>query len=93
MSQQALRTRLAIYPVQGGTASTAKAWLANAELRLTDLKAPAVASVISKDLKRWLPSSWPMDDAAALQMISLSIAQLDAGIKTMQTIAIEATVT
>jgi predicted nucleotidyltransferase component of viral defense system len=88
---QAMRTRLAIYPVQGGAAGTAKAWLASAELRLVDLKAPSCASIIAKDLKRWLPSSWPMDEAAALQMIHLSIALLEAGMRTMQTIAIEAT--
>ena len=88
---EALRTRLAIYPLQGGAAGTAKAWLANAELRLADLKAPAAASVIAKDLKRWLPSSWPMDEAAALQMISLSIIQLETGMQSMQTIVIKAT--
>lgn len=84
---EALRTRLAIYPVQGGVAGTAKAWLVNANLRLADLKTPTAASVISKDLKRWLPSSWPMDETAASEMIALSIAQLKAGMKAMQTIA------
>ena len=87
MSLEALRTRLAIYPMPGGAADTAKAWLANANLRLADLKAPTAASVISKDLKRWLPSSWPMSEAAALKMIPLATVQLKAGIKTMQTIA------
>ena len=87
VSLEALRTRLAIYPMPGGAADTAKAWLANANLRLADLKAPTAASVISKDLKRWLPSSWPMSEAAALKMITLATVQLKAGIKTMQTIA------
>lgn len=84
---EALRTRLAIYPTHGGAAGTAKAWVANANLRLADLKATTAAGVISKDLKRWLPSSWPMSEAAALEMINLSIEQLKAGIETMQTIA------
>jgi predicted nucleotidyltransferase component of viral defense system len=87
---QALRTRLAIYPIQGGVQATAKAWLANAKLRLIDLNSPAAANLIAKDLKRWLPSSWPMDDAAALEMICLSISQLSAGMKAMQTVASQA---
>lgn len=88
---EALRTRLAIYPVQGGQAGTAKAWLANARLRLADLKTPTAASVIAKDLKRWLPSSWPMDETSALQMLRLAIVQLEKGMQSMQTIVIEAT--
>lgn len=85
ISRRDLQTRLLIYPAQGGAAvDTAIAWLDNAELRLADLKATGAARNVSDDLRRWLPSSWPMDDAAAAAMIVVAVGHLGAGIQMMR---------
>jgi hypothetical protein len=39
-------------------------------------RAGCAAVVVSADLKRWLPSSWKMDDAVAVTMIAVSLQNL-----------------
>ncbi len=88
LTANALRTRLLIYPAHSGELlDTKAAWLANAALRLQDLQAPHAAQAIASDLKRWLPSSWPMDEAAAARMVQLVITQLAGGVALMQGVA------
>jgi predicted nucleotidyltransferase component of viral defense system len=85
LTAQALHTRLEIYPVpSGATQDTAMVWLANAAQRLNDLKAPNAAKEVASDLQRWLPSSWPMNEQAAADMLKLSVAQLETGMALMQ---------
>lgn len=89
LSMDALRTRLHIYPDAGGNViSTAAAWLVNAGKRLKELKAPSTAKYVSQDLKRWLPSSWRVDEKVSLDMVQLSIAYLEAGIELMREFAL-----
>lgn len=85
LSSDALRTRLAIYPVPSGQlVDTAQAWLENANLRMQDLSAPQAPAQVSEDLTRWLPSTWPMDENVAADMLRLAVAELAAGIGTMR---------
>jgi predicted nucleotidyltransferase component of viral defense system len=85
LTLQALRTRLDIYPAPGGVvADTAAAWFANAQQRLHDLQAKDAAKNVADDLKRWLPSSWPMNEQVAAQMLMPAVAQLEAGLQLMQ---------
>jgi predicted nucleotidyltransferase component of viral defense system len=89
LTAQALHTRLEIYPVPSGiTQDTATVWLANAAQRLQELKAPHAAQDIAGDLKRWLPSSWPMHEQTAAPMLAVSITQLQAGMALMQGLAV-----
>jgi predicted nucleotidyltransferase component of viral defense system len=88
LTTQALYTRLEIYPVpSGATQDTAMAWLANAAQRLQELKAPKAAKEVASDLQRWLPSSWPMNEQVAIDMLKLSAAQLETGMAIMQSLA------
>ena len=85
LTMQALHTRLEIYPVPSGQAvDTAQAWLANAKLRLHDLQAGGAAAQVATDLKRWLPSAWPMNAQVAANMVELAIAQLGLGMGLVQ---------
>lgn len=88
---QALRTRLQIYPeASGKLVDTAQQWLRSAALRLSELAAPAAPKMVADDLQRWLPSSWKMDATVAADMLSPAIAQLQAAVVTMQSIALAA---
>ncbi len=88
LTVQALHTRLEIYPAPSGTTQdTATVWLANAAQRLQELKAPNAAKEVASDLQRWLPSSWPMNEQAAADMLKLSVAQLETGMALMQALA------
>ena len=81
LSLQALLTRLDIYPAPSGArADTARVWLANAALRMQELRAPEAALRVATDLQRWLPSSWPMGKSDAALMISRAVLQLDQGV-------------
>jgi predicted nucleotidyltransferase component of viral defense system len=85
LTRQALHTRLEIYPAASGKVlDTAKAWLANAALRLKDLRATNAPKEVASDLKRWLPTSWPMNEQEATGMLALSSAHLEAGMALMQ---------
>jgi predicted nucleotidyltransferase component of viral defense system len=80
----ALQTRLEIYPSnKGNVIDTATNWLINANKRLAELKASNAPKNSATDLKRWLPSSWPMDEAAAAIMLKTAIAELDHAMKIM----------
>jgi len=85
LSANALRTRLQIYPADSGALlDTRNAWLANAARRLQDLKTRGAAKAIANDLKRWLPSSWPLEETRAANMVQLAITHLAAGVVLMQ---------
>ncbi|MGH8338044.1 MAG: hypothetical protein ACRETL_14750, partial [Gammaproteobacteria bacterium] len=84
-SMKSLRTRLSIYPAPSGDIrDTAQAWIASARARLAELKATDAADQVAQDLKRWLPSSWPMDKRHALPMLERSIEHLKTGIEMMR---------
>lgn len=88
LTASAMRTRLEIYPVDSGALQDTKvAWLANAALRLQDLQAKRAAKDVASDLKRWLPSSWPMNEQVATDMLQLAITHLKAGVALMQEVA------
>ncbi len=85
LTLQALLTRLEIYPAASGqTLDTARMWLANAALRLQELRALEAAQRVAADLKRWLPSSWPMNEQVAADMLKIAKAQLEVGMGLMQ---------
>lgn len=87
----ALQTRLRIYPAKTGEVrDTARAWLANAADRLDDLKSAGAATLVAGDLMRWLPSSWPMNEKVAAEMLQPAIEQLEAGIASMQKSVLDA---
>jgi predicted nucleotidyltransferase component of viral defense system len=80
----ALCTRLDIYPAENNDqAQTAARWLASARPRLTTLRTAPTAVVVATDLKRWLPSSWKMDDAVAAAMLEVSAQKLTEGLAMM----------
>lgn len=74
-----LRTRLATYPNE-----TPAAWLEKACVRQAEL--PPALALIQADLKRWLPSSWPLSEASVKVMIDTSVTALTQGIAAMQQI-------
>jgi hypothetical protein len=75
-SEQEMRLRLATYPGE-----TAEAWLAKAFARKLEMRGAVVA--VGTDLRRWLPSSWPMDDERAKEMIDASVTAREQGITAM----------
>ena len=88
LTAMAMRTRLEIYPADSGKLQdTQAAWLANAALRLQDLQAKRAAKDVASDLKRWLPSSWPMNEQVAADMLQLASTHLQAGVVLMQGVA------
>ena len=90
-SSELLRTRLSIYPAPSGDPSdTATAWIKSADARLAELQAPGAADRVALDLKRWLPSSWPIDAAIAAAMLVLATQQLQTGIGIMRRAAAQA---
>lgn len=76
------RVRLATYPNE-----TPAAWLAKSETRLKELRRSVPAITI--DLKRWLPSTWPLDESSARAMVDTSATALEQGIELMQEISDE----
>lgn len=84
LSADALCTRLDIYPDgTGDRASTAGRWIAAARKRLADLQAAKISGAVAADLRRWLPSSWLMNDKVAAGMIESAAHRLQAGIQIM----------
>ncbi|SFF34512.1 nucleotidyl transferase AbiEii/AbiGii toxin family protein [Paracidovorax wautersii] len=79
ITEDKMRVRLATYPD-----STPADWLAKAFDRRAALAQAAPA--IAKDLKRWLPSSWPMDEEQAAAMAQTAIDALGQGIDVMRVI-------
>lgn len=81
-----LHTRLEIYPAPSGALTdTATAWLASATQRLKELQASHTAQDVAHDLRRWLPSSWPMDTVGAQAMLKVSIRALQDGMNIIKT--------
>lgn len=82
-SADAMRVRLLTYPNE-----SASAWLLKAQARKQVL-ATALVSV-SNDLKRWLPSSWPLSDDNVQAMLTTASEALDQAMPVMQMLAAEA---
>lgn len=80
LSADDLTVRLATYP----NART-KAWIENAQARRADL----LSSIdkVHADLRRWLPSSWPLTQQMAADMVAASVRALDLGIERMRELA------
>jgi predicted nucleotidyltransferase component of viral defense system len=76
---ESLRVRLAIYPGE-----TSVAWLVKAQARREELASSV--RPIAEDLKRWLPSSWPVTEVAVQSMVQSAITSLDEGIRVMRQI-------
>lgn len=74
---QSLRVRLATYPDE-----TMGAWLVKAQARRAELASSA--DPIEADLRRWLPSSWPLTGAAVQSMVQSAISALDDGLRAMR---------
>lgn len=75
-----MRVRLITYPNQSPAMWLDKALARRAEISLS---VPAVMN----DLRRWLPSSWPLDEARVKAMTVTSVAALEQGINLMRDIA------
>lgn len=73
-----------IYPVADGDwQSTARQWLINAPVRWQELSTTGTVRAVEQDLKRWLPSSWRMNEDVARQMLAVAQSQLQGGITLM----------
>lgn len=72
-----LAVRLATYPNE-----TPQDWLEKAAVRRQELIGSA--NKVKADLRRWLPSSWPLTDEKVRDMIDASVAALDRGVHTMR---------
>ena len=77
-----LRVRLATYPSE-----TPREWIDKAFRRRLDLYNGV--DLIHTDLKRWLPSSWPLTKDDASTMVETALRALDHGIDLMEVIAAE----
>ena len=78
-TQETLRVRLATCPGE-----TATAWLAKARARRKELASSSGA--VAEDLKRWLPSTWPLSEAAVQSMVRTAVESLDEGVQLMRKI-------
>lgn len=79
-----LYARLAIYPVvEGNEPANAQQWLNNAQTRYQALNTASTLTEVHQDLKRWLPSSWRMDQETARQMLDAARSQLQNGMVLM----------
>jgi len=76
---ESLRVRLATYPGE-----TAAAWLVKARARREELDTSV--GPIAEDLKRWLPSSWPLTGVAVQSMVRSAATSLDDGVRAMRKI-------
>ncbi|CAG0998089.1 hypothetical protein BURK2_02808 [Burkholderiales bacterium] len=78
-TEEALRARLATYPSE-----TPGAWLRKALARREELM--GAGATIAADLKRWLPSSWPLGEGSAKDMARTAVEAMDQGIILMREI-------
>lgn len=74
-----LRVRLATYPNE-----TPAGWLEKAEIRQAELQSAGAA--IMADLRRWLPSTWPLNEDGVDRMVVTATQALDQGMDLMQEI-------
>ena len=77
-----MRVRLATYPNE-----TPSAWLEKAFARRMELR--EAGSGIVADLKRWLPSSWPLTEDSAKAMTQTAVEAIEQGIDIMREIDAE----
>jgi len=85
LQAQSLTVRLDIYPGKGEVrAQTAARWIAMAEARLLSMQTAEATLMVTKDLIRWLPSSWKMDQAVATDMMAVAVQRLDEGLQIMR---------
>lgn len=66
------------------TGETAAAWLVKAQARREELSSSV--GPIEEDLKRWLPSSWPLTGVAVQSMVQSAATSLDEGLRAMRQI-------
>lgn len=78
-SVDGLRVRLATYPNE-----TPSGWLDKAFARRLEL--PKSTTAILNDLRRWLPSSWPLNENNVNEMVSTAVQSLEQGIDRMREI-------
>lgn len=78
-----LLARLSIYP-RGDLSSTAQQWLDGADKQLAALQQPQAITMVADDLKRWLPSYWPLAKQETSAMIAAATEQLRAGVAIVQ---------
>lgn len=79
-TEEDLALRLATYPNE-----TPQNWLEKAAVRRQELIASA--GKVKADLRRWLPSSWPLTDDKVAAMIEASVMALDRGVQSMRVLA------
>lgn len=77
-----MRLRLATYPN-----TSPDEWIGKAIERRQALQ--GAANTVATDLKRWLPTTWPLDAVAVQRMIDVSTAALEQGIEAMRKILAE----
>ena len=70
----------------GQQADTAAAWLDCAQARLSELQAPTAATHVLQDLRRWLPSSWPIGAELVGAMLGLCVQHLGKGVADVRTL-------
>lgn len=75
-----LRVRLDLYPNE-----TPLRWLEKAFARRKELLVST--SAIASDLARWLPSSWPLTEAVAKEMVQTAVQSIERGIDAMRELA------
>jgi len=78
-SAEDLRIRLATYPNESPAA-----WLEKAQARRIELAGSV--GMVGDDLRRWLPSSWPLDDEMVTGMVRSATGALDRGMAQMNSI-------
>lgn len=81
---ESLLARLSIYP-RGDLTSTAQQWLEGADKQLAALQQSRAIAMVADDLKRWLPSYWPLSEQETSAMIAVATERLRAGVLVMQT--------
>lgn len=82
LSPDKLALRLDIYPRET-PCETARKWLENAQQRVEFLASPQAPEIVAEDLRRWLPSTWPMRPEDAALMVEAARAALLDGMAQM----------
>lgn len=85
IDEEKLLTRLDIYPAKtDDRTETSCRWMESAKRNNSHLSSPALAKLVSMDLKRWLPPSAPMNEEIAASMISISQRMLERGMRCIE---------
>ncbi|MHB1566934.1 MAG: nucleotidyl transferase AbiEii/AbiGii toxin family protein [Acidiferrobacter sp.] len=72
-----MQARFATYPHE-----TVVRWTQKAIQRLQEI--PSQSDLIQADVKRWLPSSWPLSSALVQEMIQMAVTELQHGLQVAQ---------